>query len=149
MPLGNNANRAKVLADLRKKMAQASTSSKKGVVSSGAKLSRPRVGVRGVSGRRGGNFTDAMIDRVKLISQIKEHPYNALARRVATVLNASISGKVEIEMYSQEHQSLVDIVNKLVEWDLKKLHGNTSPPKIKLTLLQAKTLNEAYKRSLS
>jgi hypothetical protein len=144
----NPANRAKVLADLRKKMAQASSTTRKSSSGAGAKLARPRVGVRGVSGRRGGNFTDAMIDRVKLISQIHDHPYHALAKRVATVLSASIEGRVQIEMYSQEHQSLVDIVNKVVEWDLKKTRGITQPEKIKLSLLQAKTLNEAYKRAL-
>ena len=78
---------------------------------------------------------------------MENHLYKPLAFRVSTVLEAAREGSLNIEMYSQEHQSLVDIVNRLVEWDIKKTRRNPNLGKIKLTLLQAKTLNKAYKEA--
>ncbi len=118
----------------------------KGVGSIASKKPVGALGPPGVSGHHGVDITRNMIKEVNIIAtapKSRPHIYSPIASRLYAVLDASIKGELVMEKHSQEQRVLVELVNRLLDWDrVKRVGGN--PGKLKVTPLQAKTLMKYY-----
>jgi len=104
------------------------------------------LGPPGVSGHHGVDITRQMIKEVNIIAtapKSRPHIYSPIASRLYAVLDASIKGELVMEKHSQEQRVLVELVNRLLDWDRAKKQGIPTG-KLKVTPLQAKTLVKLY-----
>jgi len=95
---------------------------------------RPMLGVRGVSGVRGGLFREDMVGRLMLIANNEKGPNYEVARKLNAILLAARDEQIFITTNSSQHQALVDLMNKL-------LTAQRSNRKISLTTLQERVLS--------